>query len=517
MTLPFDRDVRLLPPRRSGGLLRYTIIAVIAFLVIGPAIAGRLADWLWYRDVGYERVFLTKIIAQWVLGLAAGLGGFAVLYANARVALRGVATRNLHIRDASQWAQAGPMVLVERLASWFVAPLTIFLGLVLAFASAGNWRELAQFFYRTPFGVTDPVFGRDVSYYVFTIPMVENLLTFASAILWLSLLLIALPVYLARSDVGASGGQHGQQLRVYVTPRAQSHLAILGAGLLVVSAIRMLLVEVPSLLIARHPVLFGATYTDLHVRLPMYRVFAVLLVAAAGALVWYARTGRLLRGIALAFATVFVGSFVLIGVVPSLFQRLVVQPNELAQETRQIQYHITATRQAWAIDNVDRRELNNARPLTMKDIEANQVTIRNVRLWDREPLLQTYGQIQSIRTYYDFAAVGDDRYTIDGEERQVLLAPRELNTAALPTRTFINEHLTYTHGMGVALGPSNQVTAEGLPVLWIVHAQFASLASHQVTQYEYHVRRAFRQPPHEIGVPLLSVRHVNPHIVPLTG
>lgn len=467
MTLPFEQELRLQPPRRSGRGVRFLILAVVLVLLVVPAIATRLADWLWYRDIGFERVFLTKIAAQWALGLAAGLGGFLVLYGNARVALRGMARRNLHIRDASEWAHAGPKVLIERLASWFVVPVTLLLSVMLAFGSADNWRDLAQFFYRTPFGVSDPVFGRDVAYYVFTIPMVEHVLAFATAVLWVSLLLIALPIYVARGDVGATGGQRGQALRFYVTPKAQLHLAILGALVLVASAIRMLLVEVPSLLLARHPVLFGATYTDLHVRLPMYRVLAVLLVAAAGGLLWYARKGQVVRGALIAIATAFVGGFVFVGIIPSLFQRLVVQPNELAQETTQIQHHITATRLAWGIDKVERRELSSTRPLTMKDVDANQVTIRNVRLWDREPLLQTYGQIQSIRTYYDFAAVDDDRYHIDGEERQVLLAPRELNTAALPTRTFINEHLTYTHGMGVALGPSNQVTPEGLPVLWI--------------------------------------------------
>ena len=482
MTLPFDRDVRLPRSRRPRGVARVTIAAVVLFLFIAPAVATRLADWLWYRDVGFERVFLTKIIAQWVLGLAAGIGGFIILYLNGRIALRGVATRNLHIRDASEWAQAGPKVLLERLASWYVLPAALFMGVVLALGSAGNWRELAQFFYRTPFGVADPVFGRDVSYYVFTIPMVENVLTFASAVLWLSLVVFALPIYLARGDLGAAGGQRGEQLRFYVTPRSQMHVAILGAAILLVSAIRMLLVEVPSLLLARHPVLFGATYTDLHVSLPMYRVLAVVFVAAAALLIWYARKAQLIRGIVLALIAVFAGSFLLAGLAPGLYQRLAVQPNELAQETAQIKFHIDATRRAWDIDNVDRRELTSARPLTMKEIEANQVTIKNVRLWDREPLLQTYGQIQSIRTYYDFVSVDDDRYIIDGEERQVLLAPRELNTSALPTRTFINEHLTYTHGMGVTLGPSNQVTPEGLPVLWIKDLPPASSVPIRITR-----------------------------------
>jgi uncharacterized membrane protein (UPF0182 family) len=466
-TLPFDREVRLPLSRRRRRGLRIIVIAVGLFLLLAPPIATRIADWMWYNDVGFERVFLTKIIAQWILGLAAGVGGFLILYTNARIAMRGLPTRNLHIRDASEWAKSGPQTLLERLSTWLVLPATLVLGLILALASAGNWRELAQFVYRTPFGVADPIFGRDVSYYVFTIPMVENVLTFASATLWLSLVVIALPIYLARTDIGVVVGQRGQQWRFYITPRAQMHLAVLGASILVVQALRVFLVDVPSLLLAQRNVLFGATYTDLHVRLPSLRVLAVLLLAAAGALIWYARRGQLARGAIVVVIAVIAGTIGIGDAFPGLYQRLVVQPNELARETPQIRHHLTATRQAWGINGVERRELTTERPLTLRDIDANQVTIRNVRLWDREPLLQTYGQIQSIRTYYDFVSVDDDRYNVNGELRQVLLAPRELNTSALPTRTFINEHLTYTHGMGVTLGPSNQVTPEGLPVLWI--------------------------------------------------
>jgi uncharacterized protein len=464
---PAARELRIGRAPGSRRTIRIVILLAVAALVFFPAIATRLADWLWYKDVGFERVFLTKIIAQWSLALVTGIGGFAILYLNARIALRGVATRNLHIKDANVWAAEGPRVLVERMATWLALPACLFLALVLALASGGAWRDLAQFFYRTPFGTVDPVFGRDIAYYVFTIPMVEHAIAFASSIAWLSLLVIAIPVYLARGDVGAVVGQRADAFRFYITPRAQLHLAILGAALLTVNAIRVLFVHVPSLLLARHPVLFGATYTDLRVRLPLMRVLALLLVVAGVILIWYARKGRLLRGAVLGMGGVIVAALLLGGVVPALFQRLVVQPNELARETVQIRHHLDATRRAWGIDAVERRELSPGRQLTMRDVEANQVTIRNVRLWDREPLLQTYGQIQSIRTYYDFVSVDDDRYMVNGELRQVLLAPRELNTASLPTRTFVNEHLTYTHGMGVTLGPSNQVTAEGLPVLWI--------------------------------------------------
>ncbi|MEP7177002.1 MAG: UPF0182 family protein, partial [Gemmatimonadales bacterium] len=167
---------------------------------------------------------------------------------------------------------------------------------------------------------------------------------------------------------------------------------------------------------------------------------------------------------------------------PTAIQKFVVAPTELTRETPYLQHHILATRQAWGLDSVDVRELGGEAPLTQADLRANAPTIENVRLWDRDPLLQTFGQLQEIRTYYDFVSVDDDRYWIDGKYRQVLLSPRELNAGSLPTRTFINEHLTFTHGMGLTLGPVNQVTTEGLPVLFVKDLPPVSTVSLRVTR-----------------------------------
>jgi uncharacterized membrane protein (UPF0182 family) len=442
------------------------LVLFLVFFLFIPFAANRLTDWLWFRDIGFERVFLTKVIAQWAYGLLTGLTSFALLYASARIALRGVPRKNLHIKDASEWAQAGPKVAAERFAAWAALPVSALLAFFIGAGGSVFWGRLAQFWYRTPFGVTDPVFHRDVSYYVFTIPMIETALTFVTAISFFAVVMAGL-IYLARTEIGVTVGAGGQAWRAYVTPAAQTHLAVIAAVLMLVGALRYLFVDVPSLLLASHPVVFGATYTDLNIRLPLMRVLAVILVVGAVALIWYARRGQLLRGLLIAVGGYAVAAILLGGIIPSSYQRLVVQPNELARETPQINHHLVATRAAWGVEGVERRELAPGRQLTKRDVDANQVTIKNVRLWDREPLLQTYGQIQSIRTYYDFVSVDDDRYMVNGELRQVLLAPRELNTAALPTRTFVNEHLTYTHGMGITLGPSNQVTPEGLPTLWV--------------------------------------------------
>jgi uncharacterized protein len=151
----------------------------------------------------------------------------------------------------------------------------------------------------------------------------------------------------------------------------------------------------------------------------------------------------------------------------SLLQRFAVTPNEQVRESPFIQHNIDATRRAFALDRVEERELSGDALLTRSDISDNGATLENVRLWDHQPLLDTFGQIQEIRTYYDFVSVDNDRYTINGRPRQVMLSARELNSNSLPNRTWVNERLTFTHGYGLTLGPVNQVTSEGLPTLYV--------------------------------------------------
>jgi hypothetical protein len=192
--------------------------------------------------------------------------------------------------------------------------------------------------------------------------------------------------------------------------------------------------------------------------------------------------GRLLR-YALIAVVLYAGVGILArGVVPMAVQKLVVLPNELARETPYLRNHIAATRTAWGIGSVQTGSLSGEAMLTMADINANAPTIDNVRLWERDLLQQTFKQLQEIRTYYDFVSVNDDRYMIDGKYRQVHLSSRELNANSLPTQTFINNRLTFTHGMGVTMAPVNQVTAEGLPVLFIKDLPPVSTVDVKLTQ-----------------------------------
>jgi hypothetical protein len=241
-------------------------------------------------------------------------------------------------------------------------------------------------------------------------------------------------------------------------------------------------VDIPSLLYSTTGPLVGASYTDLHTSLPALRISAVIAGLAAIAVLIGGLRGQLGLYAVLAIAGYLGVAILGRGLVPLVVQKFVVAPTELTRETPYLRHHILATRQAWGLDSVEIRELAGEASLTLADIRAHAPTIENVRLWDREPLLQTFGQLQEIRTYYDFVSVDDDRYWIDGKYRQVLLSPRELNAASLPTRTFINEHLTFTHGMGVTLSPVNQVTPEGLPVLFIKDLPPVSTVSLKLTR-----------------------------------
>ena len=304
------------------------------------------------------------------------------------------------------------------------------------------------------------VFGRDVGYYVFTLPAIELFTGLLFGLLVITMIVVVLPIHLVRGEIGRSA------TGISVGPRAQTHFAALAGSLLLVIAVRTYFVRIPGLLFGEHLPLTGASYVDLHTRLPAYYVLSIVAFVGALLIFWGGVRGRLVP-MAVRVVLGYIVVSLLAAAIPAAYQRLVVQPNELARETPQILNHIRATRQAWGLEGITERELGIETRLTPQLVAANRATIDNVRLWDREPLLQTFGQIQSIRTYYDFLAVDDDRYQIGGQLRQVMLSAREMNTASLPTRGFINEHLTYTHGMGVTLGPSNAVTSEGLPVLFI--------------------------------------------------
>jgi uncharacterized membrane protein (UPF0182 family) len=458
---------------RSRLVLLLVLAAGAALLFLFPTLSGFLTDWWWFKEIGYRVVFTRELVTRGILFLAAGGLTAGVLYLNLRTAQRGLVPHPILL----QLGESVPSLNVPALLRRFTLPASLTLGFLAGLAVAPAWSLVLRMFYGTPFGISDPVFSRDIGFYVFTLPGLALLLGLLSGLVTLSLLLLV-PIYWLRGDIILRPGRP----RIRFEPSAGMHLAIVLAVWFLLTAVRLWLVQIPQLLYSSTGPLVGASYTDLHARLPALRVTAVLAVLGA-VLVLVGGIRRQLGRYGLwALAGYLLAVILGRGLFPLAMQKLVVAPTELTRETTYLTYHIAATRAAWGLDSVETKELNGEADLTLADIRANGPTIDNVRLWDRDPLLQTFGQLQEIRTYYDFVSVDDDRYWVDGKYRQVLLSPRELNPASLPTRTFINEHLTFTHGMGLTLGPVNQVTTEGLPVLFIRDLPPVATVSLKVTR-----------------------------------
>ncbi|HTV01322.1 MAG TPA: UPF0182 family protein, partial [Luteitalea sp.] len=251
-------------------------------------------------------------------------------------------------------------------------------------------------------------------------------------------------------------------------------------GLLLLSLALGDWLAIPERLFQASGIITGPSYTDVHARIPALRVLAGVGVAGAMLALYQALSVRLWP------IAVALGSYVLVSLggttYAAVIQRFVVAPNEQVRETPFIEHNIAATRAAFGLDAVEERSLSGDATLTRADLEKNTDTIDNVPLWDHQPLLDTFSQIQEIRTYYDFVSVDNDRYTIDGKYRQIMLSARELNSENLPNRTWINEQLTFTHGYGLTLGPVNEVTPEGLPILFIKNLPPESSGDLKVTE-----------------------------------
>ena len=452
-------------------LPRFSLLAAALLLFTAiPSFAEFYTDWLWFEELGYERVFLKALSAQATTGIAVGLAVLVVLWLNLRLPLRHVRRRQFAIATPE-----GPrLVSVDtgRLRSLAYLAAVVAAALIGLY-SASSWATWLYAIHAVPFGRVDPVLGRDISFYLFRLPMLE----LAHGIALTTLILTIAGV--AGAHVAAGNLALDPMRGVIAGGGARRHLSFLAAGLLVVLAFGAWL-RIPQLLTEQSGVVFGASYVDVHARMPAYRVLVVAALAGAGLAVYQAFALRL-TPIMLA-----IGLYVIVGICGSAYggvvQRFVVGPNEQVRETPYIDNNIRATREAFGLDQVEERSLSGDARLSRADLERNAATIENVPLWNNQPLLDTFGQIQEIRTYYDFNSVDNDRYYIDGRYRQIMLSARELNSRSLPSRTWINEQLTFTHGYGLTLGPVNEVTPEGLPVLFIRDLPIASTVDLKVTQ-----------------------------------
>jgi uncharacterized membrane protein (UPF0182 family) len=454
----FESSKPMLTGRRRPLWLWLVPIAILLFVLL-PGMTGFYSDWLWFKEVGYEKVFLTVLRMKFILGLIGGLLAALFLWLNFKLAMRLSSATSHQVRYLNVNNERVSLPDFGSIIERWALPASVLAGIFFGLQVWRSWDVILKYRYQTPFGDTaPPPFGRDIAFYIFTLPLLE----IASQLLLLlsiAALIGSIAIYAIRN------GFRFFRNSIEIERGPRKHLFALAAAVFLIIAWRAWL-DIPKLLYSIRGPIQGASYTDVNAQLPVLwiEIFAALLVAALAIVSMFVYQNRLLLvGIAAyLLIAVFIG-----WLYPAFVQRFSVAPNELAKETPYIINNIAATRKAFALDRIEEAELSGETGLTLQDIQQNRQTINNIRLWDHQQLLDTFAQIQEIRTYYKFKSVDNDRYHIDGELRQTMISPRELSVESLTTHSWINERLTYTHGFGLALGPVNQVTSTGLPVLFI--------------------------------------------------
>lgn len=436
-------------------------------VVILTASSGLFEDWLWFSDLGYSQLFWTPLLSKlliqvingtilflFIAGTLFSIRHSIVTFVNdrLRIRLRLVHEMERPVYHLSQRKVTVWLVVISALISLGVSFITGFTG----------WLEVLSFVKYTPFGIGDPVFGKDLGFYVFQLPFFNTLYNAFFGPLFLLTLFTAL-FYLLTGVIHFRSLHFWKANSVEVSSAGRRHLALLIAVLFIIKGFGFYL-DMYQLLYSQHGHVFGAGFADLTATLPALKLLiGVSVVGLLGALMSiFFRDERLLT---LPILLVLLGSTLLSGLWPALIQSFVVIPNELEKEAPYIQNEIEMTRLGYGIDQIKEQDYPGKKPLTIESLKTEQQTLNNIRLNDSRPMLQTYTQKQGIRLYYKFQDIDIDRYIINGEYRQVMLSPRELSSNDLDSKakTFVNLRFKYTHGFGVAASFANAVTSEGLP------------------------------------------------------
>jgi len=429
-------------------------------------------DWLWFGELQFASVFWTMLLSKFGFGLGVWVVFILIIALNLYAASRlspGGAQRMAFNADGGYLAQLG---ISGRTGSILFMAIVLLISVIFATKGSYEWDMFLRYVYQQPFESTDPIFHKDISFYVFSLPFylfVQNGLLIL--IVFTGLLIMGW--YLKEGGLQIIGdltpveGRPPSMPKITLAPSVKKHLLFL-AGIVVILLAWGYHLKVYKLLYSTYGPAFGASYTDINIKILAYRVLIVLSLALVALLFYSTRHPRkklIWMGIG-----IWVGAVVVFAtILPTIIQKIVVKPNELAKESTYIAYNIEGTRKGYNLDKVQEVDFPVSETFTREDLETQKATIRNIRIWDERPLLQTYRQIQSIRLYYGFNNVDVDRYVVDNQLRQVTLAAREFMANQLPAQanTWVNRHLIYTHGYGLALSPVNEVTAEGLPRLWI--------------------------------------------------
>ncbi|HSK23562.1 MAG TPA: UPF0182 family protein [Egicoccus sp.] len=436
--------------RRLGTLV---VLGVLFVLFSANRIAVLVTDLWWFGARGYREIFTTILFTRFGLGIGFGLLLAALIAANLMLARR---LRPFYIPSTPQQAQIQRYrELADPYLPWLIAGIAAIFGFTSGAAVSAQWESFLLWMNGGTVGTTDPQFGIDLGFYLFDLPF----LSFIQTWLFTSLILTAM------LTVGAHyllGGIRPEAEGEKLLPAVRVHLFVILAVILAVRGWGYWL-DRYQLLYSPRGTVTGASYTDVNAELPaLYLLLGVTVIAILLVLYATRQRGFLLPGAAVGL--LLVASIILQGAYPAAIQRLRVDPQELNREREYIDRNLAATRDAFGLDEVSLDTFTIANDLNQQEVDDNQVTLRNIRLWDPGVLQTTYQELQALRPYYEFRDVAIDRYEIDGDLRQVMLGTRELSDLPESSDTWQNRHITYTHGFGLVASQVNTANEQGQPV-----------------------------------------------------
>ena len=437
--------------RRSPLTLTIVILVVLSGVLL--SLSGFYADWLWFKSVDFTSVWTTVLTTKIFLFVVAGLLTSSIILLNIIIAYK---RRPLYVPlsiEADNLERYRAQI--EPIKRWVVLALAVGLFYFAGTSGSAMWESWLLFKNSTSFGVKDPQFNMDISFFAFKLPFYQTLIAWAISTLILSIIAAAIVHYLY-------GGIRLQVQEDRTTVAARVQLSVLLGGVVLMKAVAYWF-DRYQLALKESKLITGLTYTDVNATLPAKAILAAIAVVCA--LLFFANIIRRSWVLPAAGTALLVVSSVLIaGIYPGAIQQFQVKPSESSKEAPFIQRNIDATRSAYGLDDVSISDYQATVATNTGQLADDAATIANIRLMDPNVLSATFRQLQQIRPYYSFPESLDvDRYTVDGVKRDVVLAVRELNIEGNPSRNWINDHLVYTHGFGLVAAYGNDRDIDGKP------------------------------------------------------
>jgi uncharacterized membrane protein (UPF0182 family) len=455
--------MRVPTTERRSFRLRAWIIALVVILIAVlfslRGLAGFYTDYLWFNSLGQGGTWGELLAAKVVPAVVFTAVFFVLMLTSLLIADR-LAPK---VRPMGPASPEDELVnryqqVTGRYQGRIRVGVSVFFALIAGIGVSSQWRNWILFTHRVDFGTRDPQFHRDVGFYVFQLPFIQFILDWLFAGLVIILLVTAVAHYL-------NGGIRFQSPLQRVTPQVKVHLSVILAVMALVKTAQYYFSRF-GLTLSSRGVVDGAGYTDVKAQLPAYNLLIFISIVAALLFLWNIfRRGWVLPVIAVGlwgFVSIVVGT-----IYPAAIQNFKVKPNELAQERPYIGRNINATRAAFGLQNVGVQSFNYTQNLDPAVVDTNRATIDNARLWDPIVIRSTYQTLQGLQPYYTINSVALDRYNVNGQETQVLIGARDLNSGSLPSQSWVNEHLVYTHGYAAIISPTNQAAQGGDPIFYL--------------------------------------------------